>query len=249
MGQPRSPGTPTPAEIPYQQPLYPQLYPPLGYGADGTPLFVPGQETGGVGQRTAAARPGVAPGTTPVVDDDDDAAGSADAPAGGGRTPLWKSVAVLTVLGVMAAVLLVMAVDYFRDDDSDVITLPTATQEEPAFTLPTEVIPSVPGDAPETEVPSIPGNGRDTAGKQVTYEASYEGSAVILYIEGGQVRTEMMPTPQWSASFVGGDYPLRLMVVAGRNTAATCTIKVDGQVIVTDTIDATSQRRTAACRT
>ncbi|MGV9673390.1 MULTISPECIES: hypothetical protein [unclassified Gordonia (in: high G+C Gram-positive bacteria)] len=255
----------------YRTPLLPGNYPPLGYSANGMPRYTPadlhptaadGRRSGigGVGLATAppAALSTTAATGTPAAGYGGRAAvGAPDAtssrPAGGtpgrprrflGMEPgVGITVGAVVVVGVVLIGLVIVGIGSLRQP-TPTVTLPpaTITDDQTIPTLPTE--PSLPG----TAEPSVPrGGGTVPVGAAVTYTVTIDGSGTILYVDDVGVRTEFAPPPTWTVSFEAGRNPLRLLVVAGRGSSAQCSITVDGEQVVTDSVDAQSTRRTASC--
>ncbi|MEO9329146.1 hypothetical protein ABFT43_14695 [Gordonia sp. B21] len=219
-------------------PMGPRLYPPLGYAADGTPLFRPFQPTNTeLHEAEAAAR---------AERDAAEAAESAQRQQPGSRMTGISTATLIVSLGlvVLVAVALVGFSGVWRDRAAE------DTLADPPATIETIPIPRT--FSPPTLTPDDPGGGRpgqrvDPQDKPVTYEVTIDGQATILYVDAMGLRSEFSPTNPWSVEFTGTDNPLRLLVIAGTGSGAKCSIRVDGEVVVEDTVSATSPRRTASC--
>ncbi len=235
-----------PRANPYLQPLYPDLYPPLGHAPDGTPLFTPGQPTRTQKAAAEAAARAVESsdypdGTTPAPDSGSD--GSLASRGGLGRPLALVAIAVLVVL--CAALLLSMR------DDSEQTTLPDYTPtltlepspEQPPFNQPT-VIPGQPGTQPDQQLPGAPS---DSVGKSVVYEVTLSDTGSIIYVDDTGLRTATGAPSKWTVAFTGTGNPLRVLVISGVGDAA-CKITVDGAVVASDSVTADSPRRTLSCR-
>ncbi len=228
---------------PYGRPVAPQLYPPLGYASDGTPLFRPGQPTNTElnlaerAERAEAERVATA----------EREADAADGQRGSRILDVPTATLVLT-LGVV--VLLVVAFVGFlglREGSSEdaVADSPLATDTMP---IPrTFEPPSLSPPDPGQQLPGQPEDRIDPQNKPVTYEATIDGQATILYVDDAGLRSEFAPTNPWTVQFTGGINPLRLLVIAGTGSAVSCSITVDGEVVVEDTVTPSSTRRTASC--
>ncbi|GAB91845.1 hypothetical protein [Gordonia rhizosphera] len=240
MGQPDG-GPARPLDDLYRTPLYPQLYPPLGYAPDGTPIFVPGQQ---------GAPP--SPPLEPIADSGSgDSAGADEAPPaapGRGDRSDRRLIGVLSLVAIAAIGLLALTVGRaaLRTDE------PAAAPTLPVFITPTEPptvapgVPGLPGDATEA-LPGDPGAPVAPIGKQVVYEVTSAGGATILYVDAAGLRTTIGAPSPWTLSFTGSANPLRVLVLAGPG-AASCVIKVDGRIVAADRISADSTRRTVSCR-
>ncbi|MDL9937720.1 hypothetical protein QSJ18_13280 [Gordonia sp. ABSL1-1] len=215
-----------------------QIYPPLGYASDGTPLFWPGQPTGTEARARQAAERRAAE------------ADRASAPSEESPRSLVPNVST-TALGTVAlAVLMIFVVlagmTLLRDrqpsgnySGSDALTTLDEPQSPHTFDPPsaTEDDPSEPRR----------GGGIDARGHVVSYEVRIEGSATILYLDAVSVRSEFAPPPVWKVTFIGGRNPLRVIVALGERSGATCEITVDGQVVATDSVAPNSGRPSLAC--
>lgn len=226
-----------------------QFYPPLGYTPDGTPRFWPG---------AAPPRRGTRRGQEAITSTPDEASASptststAATPASSrsaSSVPSVRSTA-FTVVALLAAVVVVLlvAVAFFRDDpDSD-----TTAADQPTFTAeyPTRVPTLNPRSTPRPSgVPTRPRSpsGIDPSGHEVVYQVTIEGTGTILYVDSLGLRTEFSPPATWRIAFTGGYNPLRLIVVVGSGSSATCTITVDGETIVSDEVSPSSTKRSASC--
>lgn len=227
----------------YGQPVAPQLYPPLGYAADGTPMFRPGQPTNT--ELTMAERAERAEAERVATAERE--AESADGRPGSRIRKVPTATLILT-LGVV--VLLVVAFvgflglreeapqDRFADSPAVTDTMPIPRTFEP---------PSLTPPDPGQRLPGQPGERIDPQNKPVTYEATIDGQATILYVDDNGLRSEFAPTNPWTVQFTGGVNPLRLLVIAGTGSSVSCSITVAGEVVVEDTVTPSSTRRTASC--
>ncbi|SKZ32224.1 Uncharacterised protein [Mycobacteroides abscessus subsp. abscessus] len=241
---------PRPEDL-YRAPLMPGLYPPLGFAPDGTPRFVPGQQP----SQTAAGPQTSAPGgatpphggpppdeTEPDPTDFDDERRQPKSPGKFGTGVVFALVAAV-VLG-----LVFYGFSLIRQSGAQ-------SQDAPAtLTIVDPTVPDVPTQQQQPGNPMLPPGATpaprdsDTAGRSVTYDATIEGSGTILYVDDVGLRSEFTPPPTWHLEFTAGSAPLRLLVLAGQNSSASCEIKVDGQSVSIDRVDAGSARRTASCR-
>ncbi|AFR46959.1 hypothetical protein [Gordonia sp. KTR9] len=226
----------------YGQPVAPQLYPPLGYASDGTPLFRPGQPTNT--ELTMAERAERAEGEriATAEREADDADGRA------GSRVLGVPTATLVLTSGMVVLLVVAFVGFLglRQGAEEPLAdspLTTDTMPIPRTFEPPSLTPPEPGQ----QLPGQPGERIDPQNKPVTYEATIDGQATILYVDDAGLRSEFAPTNPWTVQFTGGINPLRLLVIAGTGSAVTCSITVDGEVVVEDTVTPSSTRRTASC--
>ncbi|MFW0786174.1 hypothetical protein AAFP35_16845 [Gordonia sp. CPCC 206044] len=247
--QPRPPVDPPsgpPADDLYRTPLHPQLYPPLGYGPDGTPIFVPGQKAPVAGPAAGAGADGGPPRAP------EEAAGLPE-PDGRRRREQASDrrlVGVLALVAVAALGLLALTVGRaaLRDDESTTATEPTLPMVIPE--APTG-LPTAPGQEPgggSDEIPGVvPNDPASPAGKEVVYQVTASTATTILYVDAEGLRTTVGAPSPWTVSFTANANPLRILVLAGRG-AASCEIKVDGQTIASDQITETSTRRTVSCR-
>lgn len=238
---PRS--TPPPSDDVYRTPIYGQLYPPLGYAPDGTPLFVPGQPTGAPGQAShgdsSAGTPSGAPadgvtadGTRPIE--------PGEGVDSGRRPPSDRRLVGLVALVAVAALgLLALTVGRAALRGDEPVTQPTLPMV--ISELPTQPPTAAPG------VPGGPGDSARTAGKEVTYEVAASSPSTILYVDDVGLRTTVGASAAWTVTFTGSANPLRVLVLAGEGEAR-CTITVDGRVVAEDRITAQSPRRTVSCR-
>ncbi|MXP21618.1 hypothetical protein GIY30_09685 [Gordonia sp. HNM0687] len=237
---PRSapPPTPAPADDLYRAPLYGQLYPPLGYAPDGTPLFVPGQPTAAGSRPTGPcdAAPGApqAPGT-----DDEPAGEPAPSPRPATDRRLVGLVALVAVAALGLLALTVGRAALRGDEPVTQPTLPMVISE-----LPTRPPTAAPGAPTQPGAPGVPGQ---PAGREVTYEVTASSPATILYVDDVGLRTTVGASAAWTITFTGSANPLRVLVLAGAGEAG-CTISVDGRVVAEDRITADSPRRTVSCR-
>ncbi|MFE0748569.1 hypothetical protein [Gordonia sp. NPDC058843] len=227
----------------YGQPVAPQLYPPLGYASDGTPLFRPGQPTDTELNLAERAERAEAERVATVEREADRADGQR-----GSRILDVPTATLVLTLGVV--VLLVVAFVGFlglREGSSDetVAESPLVTDTMP---LPrTFEPPSLSPPDPGRQLPGQPAERIDPQNKPVTYEATIDGQATILYVDDAGLRSEFAPTNPWTVQFTGGLNPLRLLVIAGTGSSVSCSITVDGEVVVEDTVTPSSTRRTASC--
>ena len=244
---------PRPEDL-YSAPLMPGLYPPLGFAPDGTPRFVPGQQP----SRTAAGPQAAAPaGVTPQ-------SGGVGAPPPGPTEPgpsifdderrppkspgKFGTGVVFVLVAAVVLGLVFYGFSLIRQSDAQ-------SQDAPAtLTLVDPTTPDVPPQQQQPDNPMVPPGATpaprdsDTAGRSVTYDATIEGSGTILYVDDVGLRSEFTPPPTWHLEFTAGSAPLRLLVLAGLNSSASCEIKVDGQSVSIDRVNAGSSRRTATCR-
>ncbi|GAC67706.1 hypothetical protein [Gordonia soli] len=227
----------------YRRPLSGGLYPPLGHGPDGTPLFVPGQPL-------RSERP-----PTPPPSDDGAGPETVDSPDRARRP--FAGLAVAVVLLVVAVLVAVAGASWLRPDPTpDDSALPTITELPEVPTYPTAPRTRTPDtDQPGARQPGlVPPGGTDdptapridATGKSIVYETTVSGTATLLYIDDGGLQTVISAPPTWTIAFTGSTMPLRLLVIAGDGTAS-CTIKVDGKVVVTDRVGETTAARTASC--
>ncbi|MDY6809733.1 MAG: hypothetical protein SW127_12050 [Actinomycetota bacterium] len=236
---PRSapPPTPAPPDDLYRAPLYGQLYPPLGYAPDGTPLFVPGQPTG-VGSRPTGPDDG-APGAPQVPGTHGEPAaqpGPSPRPASDRRLVGLVALVAVAALGLLA--LTVGRAALRGDEPVTQPTLPMVISELP--TRPPTAAPGAPGAPTQPGAPGVPG-------QEVTYEVTASSPATILYVDDVGLRTTVGASAAWTITFTGSANPLRVLVLAGAGEAG-CTISVDGRVVAEDRITAASPRRTVSCR-
>ena len=129
-------------------------------------------------------------------------------------------------------------------DSTTAADLPTFTTE--TFTRIPTTGPRLTPSRPDRSTPRSPA-GIDPAGKQITYQVTIEGTATILYVDAAGLRTEFAPPATWKYTFTGSYNPLRLIVVVGSGSTATCTITVDGRAVVNDEVGPTSAKRSASC--
>ena len=246
---------PRPEDL-YRAPLMPGLYPPLGFAPDGTPRFVPGQEP----SRTAAGPQTYAPGgatpppgglppnptepgrTEPDPTEFDDERRQPKSPGKFGTGVVFALVAAVVLGLVFYGFSLIRQSDALSQDAPTTLTIADPTT------------PDVPTQQQQPNNPMVPPGAtpaphdRSTDGRSVTYDATIEGSGTILYVDDVGLRSEFTPPPTWHLEFTAGSAPLRLLVLAGLNSSASCEIKVDGQSVSIDRVDAGSSRRTATCR-
>lgn len=229
-----------------------QLYPPLGFAPDGTPLFWPGQQTPHPGARRPDDSGRQAPDqdrTTASADDDSPPAPQSRPRRTTDTVPTVRSMAI-TAAALAAAVILVVlvAIAFLRagpdQDSTTAADLPTFTTE--TFTRIPTTGPRLTPSRPDRSTPRSPA-GIDPAGKQITYQVTIEGTATILYVDAAGLRTEFAPPATWKYTFTGSYNPLRLIVVVGSGSTATCTITVDGRAVVNDEVGPTSAKRSASC--
>lgn len=247
-GGPRNPpsGSTDPRGNPYLQPLYPQLYPPLGHADDGTPLFVPGQQT----RTEKAAAESAAFAAGPAVAPSDENGGPSE-PERRPARPALRGPLALVALAVVVVLGAALMLSMRNNADPDTTTLPTYT---PTITaLPTQpTIPRVPGQT-EPDDPLVPGQGAPpsdsvpSAGKAIVYEVALSDSGSIIYVDDTGLRTAVGSPTKWSITFTGVDNPLRILVISAVGSAS-CQIKVDGKVVAADSITGDSSRRTLSCR-
>lgn len=221
----------------------PQLYPPLGYASDGTPMFRPGQPTNT--ELNLAERAERAEAERIAT-----AEREADSSAGESRSRILDVPTATLILTLGVVVLLVVAFVGFlglRNGSSDepVADSPliTDTMPIPRTFEPPSLTPPEPGQ----QLPGRPGERIDPQNKPVTYEATIDGQATILYVDDAGLRSEFAPTNPWTVRFTGGINPLRLLVIAGTGSSVSCSITVDGEKVVEDTVTPSSTRRTASC--
>lgn len=249
---------PRPEDL-YRVPLMPGLYPPLGFAPDGTPLFRPDQRQPSPTQTSqaewpqstnnSAGMPYPGDGTAPPVPPDatfDDAAPDEQRrqPQSPGRFGVGL---VFALVAAVVVGLVFYGFSLIRHSD--------AQQEAPTtLTIVEPTPPDIPTQRQQPTNPMVPPGAApaprdsETVGRSVTYDATIEGSGTILYVDDVGLRSEFTPPPTWHLEFTAGSAPLRLLVLAGANSSASCEIKVDGQTISTDRVDAGSTRRTATCR-
>ncbi|MEE4023872.1 hypothetical protein V1Y59_12355 [Gordonia sp. PKS22-38] len=233
MGHP----TGQPPDDLYRTPLYPQLYPPLGYAPDGSPIFVPGQPPD----------PGRSTDTTPPQTPDGSVAPDSDKETDDGlqRSPSDRRlVGIVALVAVAALGLLALTVGRAAlrgDDPVTQPTLPMVISELPTPPRTPQQEPTAPGD------PAVPGNPAQPGGREVVYEVAASSPATILYVDDVGLRTTIGSSTSWTITFTGSANPLRVLVLAG-DGEATCSITVDGRVVATDRITAESPRRTVSCR-
>ncbi|WAC57869.1 hypothetical protein [Gordonia sp. SL306] len=243
MGQPSGPppraGDRPPPDDLYRIPLYPHLYPPLGYAPDGRPIFVPGEPE----------RPSAPPDGTSNGPDSGIPATDAPTPAAGARSSDRRLVGVLAIVAVAALGLLAMTVGRaaLRDDPQ-----PAADQQLPVVItqlpteLPTQMPTAPPGGNPD-EVPGDPNSPASPVGKEIVYEVTASSPTTILYVDADGLRTTIGAPTTWTVRFTGTGNPLRVLVLAGDGDAQ-CLIKVGGRPVAADRITAQSPRRTVSCR-
>ncbi|MFT4125562.1 MAG: hypothetical protein QM662_04960 [Gordonia sp. (in: high G+C Gram-positive bacteria)] len=255
MGQPTTrtsadPGARTSPADDYRTPLLPGGYPPLGYSATGIPRFRPGDLTA----PSAGAVPGgeVPAGGPSAGDPGSVAVTPPPRSAAGGRRILGLGLSTgITVGAIAVVVVVVLGVVMFGTGllrrDRQTIELPQAT---PTAELPPEItgLPTS-GRVPHTSgAPRVPGGGALVEpGTEVTYTVTIDGTGTILYVDDEGIRTEVSPGQRWTLTFSAGVNPVRLLVIVGRQSSATCAISVAGRTIVADRVTADSRRRTAAC--
>ncbi|GAB04670.1 hypothetical protein GII30_21870 [Gordonia amarae] len=226
------------AERSYLQPVGPQFYPPLGYTDDGTPQYLPGQQS---------ARPShvptgigaIAPGT-PAADDLHAAPGPVSHRAQPRQGGVWKAAVYLVVIAVLGAATILMARNVLSDGPEE-ITLPSVDTSDTWITDTAPPYPTVP------DTPTKRGATVDSAGKSVVYQATINGVGVLAYSDDTGTRTDVISEPEWKVTFTGTGAPLRLLVVATSGSSVSCAILVDGQVVAHDDVSTQSSRRTAAC--
>ncbi|MGC4960559.1 hypothetical protein [Gordonia sp. DT101] len=243
MGQPSGPppraGDRPPPDDLYRIPLYPHLYPPLGYTPDGRPIFVPGEQ-----DRPPAPEgmPGAPDSGLPTTDD-------APRPAASARSSDRRLVGVLAIVAVAALGLLAMTVGRaaLRDDPQPAADrqLPVVITQLPTQ-MPTQMPTAPPGGDPD-EVPGGPNSPASPVGKEIVYEVTASSPTTILYVDAEGLRTRIGAPTTWTVSFTGTANPLRVLVLAGDGDAQ-CLIKVDGRPVAADRITAQSPRRTVSCR-
>ncbi|MCR5980349.1 hypothetical protein GDN83_21880 [Gordonia jinghuaiqii] len=232
----RRPGSPDP----YGQPNSLGLYPPLGYAPDGTALFRPGQPTNT--ELNLAER-----AEREARDAEARAEAAADSTSGS-RIPKVSTSTLMVGLGVVVLVVIAfVGLSGLRNSapERPVAEPPliTDTMPDPRTFEPPRLTPPEPG----TPSPGQPGGRVDAENKPVTYEATIDGQATILYVDDAGLRSEFAPSNPWTVEFTGGVNPLRLLVIAGTGSGARCSISVDGEVVVQDTVSSSSARRTASC--
>lgn len=227
--------TPRPDDL-YRRPLQ-QLYPPLGFTDEGAPVFVPG--------RPEPLYPPTPSPTTPV---DESSTRRDDAPAVPPPPPRRSErrlVGVLALLAVAALALFAITVGRSVLGNQD-----TDTATEPSIPVIITAVPTAP-DTPDNSGPGGTAPGADGSspaiGKDVIYQVTSDAPTTIVYVDGDGLRTMVGAPTSWMVTFVGNSNPLRILVLAGSG-AATCTIKIGGQTVASDTISADSPRRTATCR-
>ncbi|WP_238420993.1 hypothetical protein [Gordonia sp. 'Campus'] len=228
---------------PYAQPESSRLYPPLGYAADGTPMFRPGQPTNtelNAAERAERAEQHRAAAT----------AREAEASSGRSTSGMPKVSTATLMLSLGMVVLVVIAVLGFaglRESEPDEAVadppLITDTMPIPRTFEPPSLTPQDPGG----NLPGGPGERIDPQNKPVTYDVTIDGQATILYVDDAGLRSDFAPRNPWTVQFTGGVNPLRLLVIAGTGSTVSCSITVDGEVVVEDTVTPTSSRRTASC--
>lgn len=223
---------------PYGHTPGPQLYPPLGYAPDGTALFRPGQPTNTelrIAEQAEREEARAAARSAAVPDDES-------------RITKVSTSTLIVCLGlvVLVAVAIVGFSGIFRNEPTELpLADPPTTIDVP---LPrTFEPPQLTPDDPGRPVPGGPDERVNPQDKPVTYDVAIDGQATILYVDAMGLRSEFAPSNPWSVQFTGGDNPLRLLVIAGTGSGAKCSIKVDGKVVVEDTVTASSARRTASC--
>ncbi|UEA60633.1 hypothetical protein LK459_07295 [Gordonia otitidis] len=250
---------PRPEDL-YRAPLMPGLYPPLGFAPDGTPLFRPDQRQPSTTQTSRAewpqstndpaGMPYPGDGTAPPVPPDapfDDAAPDEQrrqpqSPGRFGVGLVFALVAAVVVGLVFYGFSLIRQSSAQSQDAPTTLTIVDPTtpdipngQQQPGNPMPPPGATGAPRDS-------------DTTGRAVTYDATIEGSGTILYVDDVGLRSEFTPPPTWHLEFTAGSAPLRLLVLAGVNSSASCEIRVDGQTVSTDRVGPESTRRTATCR-
>ncbi|MYR07438.1 hypothetical protein GTV32_14490 [Gordonia sp. SID5947] len=239
MGQPSGPPPragdrpPPPPDDLYRIPLYPHLYPPLGYAPDGRPIFVPGEP-----EKPSTAVDGTEAPDSGVLTDEAPTAVRV-------RSSERRLVGVLALVAVAALGLLAVTVGRasLRDDPP-----PTADREMPVIItqLPTQT-PTAPPGGDTDEMPGAPNSPGSPAGKEIVYEVTASSPTTILYVDADGLRTTIGAPTTWTVSFTGTANPLRVLVLAGDGDAQ-CLIKVDGRPVAADRISAQSPRRTVSCR-
>ncbi|OUC81115.1 hypothetical protein [Gordonia lacunae] len=227
----------------YGRPVAPQLYPPLGYASDGTPMFRPGQPTNTELHMAERAERAEAERVATAEREDDGRDGRA-----GSRIPKVPTATLVLTLGLV--VLLVVAFVGFLGLRAGSAEDPVADSPLITDTMPiprTFEPPSLSPPEPGQQLPGQPRERIDPQNKPVTYEATIDGQATILYVDDAGLRSEFAPTNPWTVQFTGGVNPLRLLVIAGTGSAVSCSITVDGEKVVEDTVTPSSTRRTASC--
>lgn len=208
----------TPSTPGYRPPLaVGQVYPALGYSDDGAPMFTYDDRErvlAGPQQTPPPPPPEVAPPAPPEPPN---------------RWNLAIGVASVVVLVLLVAVGFKMLGSH---DDAPVSRAdPPASQatDDPYLQdLPTLPESSVPRDP---EIGQQPGR---TGNATVVYDVE-SGPATILYFEGDRIRIDKNTAGAWTKTVRGSQTKLlRVSVILTTDDPATCSIKVDGKTVVSE---------------
>ncbi|MBM7368299.1 hypothetical protein [Gordonia hydrophobica] len=222
----------TPSTPDYRPPLaVGQVYPALGYSADGAPMFTyDDRERVLAGPQPAPPPPPpVAPPTAP--------------PEPPNRWNLAIGLASVVVLVLLVAV----GVKTFGGHDDAPVSRadPPATQstDDPYLEgLPSQPESSVPRDP---EVGQRPGQ---TGSATVVYRVE-SGPATLLYFEGDRIRMDKNTSGTWTKTVRGSQTTLlRVSVILSTDDPASCSITVDGKTVVSESSETAATSGLLTCQ-